>query len=245
MVVPRASMVVGTEDLGEQIRIPAPAFLVEHRDGLVLFDAGFAPGAVTHPDEVYGERARRLQLELGPDQIVDRQVRNRGFDPSRVTYVALSHLHYDHVGGAHLFPSAQILTGAGELEHARSGNDRYCLPADLDRLLPLAPRELAVGDTDLFGDGSVVLLALPGHTPGQLGLQVRLRSRTVVVTGDAAHLQLGIEAEQPFPGDGDPVAAVASLRRLRSVRAQESATVWVSHDPDDWAAHSDAPDGLS
>jgi len=110
LVVRRSSLVLGSADGGE-IRIPAPAFLIEHRDGLVLFDAGLAPEAAVDPRGEYGERAERLQLRFTADQQVDRQVLAAGYRLSDVTHVVLSHLHFDHAGCAHAFPSRKWSAG--------------------------------------------------------------------------------------------------------------------------------------
>lgn len=233
MVVPRSALVVGSADDGT-VRIPAPSFLVEHPDGLVLFDAGLAPEAAADAGSVYGERADRLQLRYAPEHRLDRQVRAAGHQPEDVTIVVLSHLHFDHAGSAHLFPAAQVLVGAGELAYAQVGTDTYYRAEDVDRVAACHPGELAA-DTDLFGDGSIVVLRTPGHTPGHLGLLVRLPDRCYLLTGDAVHTRSALQTESPFPHDHDAVAAIASIRRVKELANESGAAIWVSHDPDDWA----------
>ena len=80
-------------------------------------------------------------------------------------YVVLSHLHFDHAGCAHAFPSAQVVLGDGELAHARSGADKYARSVDVSRVAAGTVVEL-VADGDLFGDGSVVALRTPGPYTG-------------------------------------------------------------------------------
>jgi len=94
---------------------------------------------------------------------------------------------------------------------------------------------------DLFGDGSLVILFTPGHTPGELSLLVRLGSRNFVLTGDTVHLRAALENEIHFPVDADTAAAVQSLRRLKLLRDSADATVWITHDPEDWAEFQHAP----
>jgi N-acyl homoserine lactone hydrolase len=232
LVVRRSTLVVGSADVGE-VRIPAPAFLIQHRDGLVLFDAGLAPEAVADPGGTYGERAERLQLHFTADQRVDRQVLAAGFRLTDVTHVVLSHLHFDHAGCAHTFPSAQVVLGGGELAHARSGADRYSRPVDVSRVVAGTVVEL-VEDGDLFGDGSVVTLRTPGHTPGHVSLLVRLPDRAYVLTGDALHARDALLSETPFPGDHDPAEAIRSIRRIKAVADECRADIWINHDPTDW-----------
>ena len=232
LVVRRSSLVVGSADTSE-IRVPAPAFLIEHPDGLVLFDAGLAPEAVADPRGEYGERAERLQLRFTTDQRVDRQVIAAGYRLSDVTCVVLSHLHFDHAGCAHAFPSAQVVLGDGELVHARSGADKYTRSFDVSRVAAGTVVELAQ-DRDLFGDGSVVVLRSPGHTPGHLSLLVRLPDRAYVLAGDALHAREALALETPFPGDHDPAEAIRSIRRIKAVADEHRADIWISHDPTDW-----------
>ncbi len=235
MVVPRTALVVGSSD-DRTVRIPAPAFVIEHRDGLVMFDAGLAPEAATDAGAAYGGRAERLQLRFTPDQRVDHQLRVAGYQPSEVSHVVLSHLHFDHAGGAHLFPAARVLLGAGELAYARSGADYY-RAEDVERVARGATRELAA-DTDLFGDGSVVVLWTPGHTPGHLSMLVRVPGGRYLLAGDAMHSRCALDDASPFPHDHDQTAARASIRRIAAMGDELGAAIWVSHDPDDWARWS-------
>jgi N-acyl homoserine lactone hydrolase len=233
VVVPRSALVAGATDAG-LIRIPIPAFLIEHRDGIVLFDTGLAPEAAADPRGTYGDRADRLQLRFAENQRVDRQVLAAGYRPTEVTHVVLSHLHFDHAGGTHAFPAARVMVGAGELGHARSGADRYCRAVDVSRVAACDIVEV-ISDTDLFGDGAVVALATPGHTPGHLSLLVRLPDRAYVLAGDAVHSRRALLDEAPFPADHDPAEAIRSIRRIKSLADRSGADIWINHEPADWA----------
>jgi N-acyl homoserine lactone hydrolase len=237
-LVVRASAVVSGSADDRQVRIPVPAFVVEHADGVLLFDAGLAPEAAADPVAEYGERAQRMQLRFTPLQRVDSQIRAAGHRPEDVTHVVLSHLHFDHAGGAHLFPAADVLLGPGELAYARAGGGGYCRAEDVRRVESCRARELAAGDTDLFGDGSVIAMWTPGHTPGSLSLLVQLPHRTWLLAGDVVHLRSALVSESTFPHDHDPAAALASIRRIKAVAERAQASIWVSHDPDDWSQFS-------
>lgn len=86
----------------------------------------------------------------------------------------------------------------------------------------------------MFGDGSVVILRTPGHTPGHSSLLVRLPERNFILTGDAVHLRTALEADLPMPSDANTRESVASIRLLRRLRDSLDATMWISHDPEDW-----------
>jgi len=91
-----------------------------------------------------------------------------------------------------------------------------------------------VGDYDLFGDGSIVMLSLPGHTPGNAGLLVQLPGETIILTGDTVHLRANIEWTMPMGGDHNTSDATNSIRRLQQLRDSFDAKVWIAHDPEDW-----------
>lgn len=237
---------VGIMILGGQgkVTIPSPCYLIEHERGLVLFDTGLTPDAVGDPVKVFGALAEEVGMTLTEDQCVDNQIRALGLRPEQVTHVVASHVHLDHSGGLRLFPDARFYAGAGELPYAfwplPAGAGLY-RSADIEATRGFRWDAELSEDHDLFGDGSVVVLRTPGHTPGHSSLLVRLTHRSFILTGDAVHLRTALEADLPMPSDHDTAASVASIRRLRRLRDSLEATVWISHDPEDWADLEHAP----
>ena len=238
--VPASMVMAGLEG---EITIPTPAYLIEHPRGLILFDTGIVPDAIEDPHAVYGGLADLLGLNGTPDQRLDRQIEALGYRLSDVTHVVASHLHSDHSGGLYLFPEAKLYAGLGELPHAHWPTvTPYAFhPADFEDIPQRRWTEIPGCDIDLFGDGSITILFTPGHTPGELSLVVRLPSRNFVLTGDTVHIRAALEDETPYPADTDAIAAVQSLRRLKLIRDTADATVWITHDPEDWAEYDHAP----
>jgi len=226
------------------LTIPMPAYLIEHPRGLVLFDTGLVPAAIDDPQAVYGDLADLTNISAQPHQRLDRQIAALGYKVSDVTHVIASHAHFDHSGGLYLFPQAKFYAGRGEMQFAywpaQIGAGFFRL-ADLDATRGFNWHEIPGLDVDLFGDGSLVILFTPGHTPGELSLLVRLASRSFILTGDTVHLRAALENEIHFPVDADTAAAVQSLRRLKLLRDSADATVWITHDPEDWAEFQHAP----
>lgn len=177
--------------------LPVNVFLIEHNSGLCLFDAGQSaraakPGYMTrwHPF------LRLARFELSNSDEAGAQLRALGHDPASVRWVVLSHLHTDHVGGIAPFSNTEILVSRTEWERfpGLGGRIRGYLPqhwpagveprlVDLDGP-PVGP---LAGSLDLAGDGSLLLVPLPGHTPGQIGLLVKGRGGSFLLAGDAAH----------------------------------------------------------
>ncbi|HET9970148.1 MAG TPA: N-acyl homoserine lactonase family protein [Streptosporangiaceae bacterium] len=227
-----------------QVTIPMPGYLIEHPKGLVLFDTGLAPAAAADPQAVYGDLASFLGLRFTPEQAVDRQIAALGYRPSDVKYVIASHTHFDHCGGLYLFPGAEFLVGEGDLRFAYWPDPAgavFFRQADIDATRAYRWREVPRCDVDLFGDGSVVILFTPGHTPGELSLLVRLPGRNFILTGDTVHLREALDKVIPMPYDSSTEEALRSIRRLQFIRDGADATIWISHDPDDWADFKHAP----
>jgi N-acyl homoserine lactone hydrolase len=230
--------------LSGELTIPLPAYLIEHPRGLVLFDTGLVPAAMDDPHSVYGDLADIIKIEGKPELRLDRQIQALGYKLSDVTHVIMSHSHFDHSGGLYLFPEAKLYAGEGEIRFAywpdRIGAG-FFRTADFEPTRSFNWNEIPGIDVDLFGDGSIVVLFTPGHTPGELSLLVRLPSRNFILTGDTVHLRAALENEIPFPVDSDTAAAVRSLRRLKLLRDTADATVWITHDPEDWVDLAHAP----
>jgi N-acyl homoserine lactone hydrolase len=228
------------------VNMPCPSYLIEHDRGLVLFDTGVSPKGLQDPETYFPAIAHEFDLQCRPELGVDRQITGLGYRLDHVTYVIPSHLHFDHAGGLYLFAGATFIIGAGEMgfayeSDAASGRP-YFLLEDLRPTRSFRWVEIA-GDLDLFGDGSIMLLSSPGHTPGSLALFVRLPNRNFILTGDACHfpaeVELGIAR-----GGFDSIAATRSLRRLALLQETWDAHLWIAHDMDHWHAWPHAPEQI-
>lgn len=175
-------------------RLPVNAFAIEHRDGVCLFDAGQTaraarPGYLSrwHPF------LRLARFELGPEDEAAAQLQAMGIEPSDVRWVILSHLHTDHAGGLAPFAGCEVLVTRAEWERATGlgGRLRGYLPQHWPtglepRLLdfdgpPVGP---FVASLDLAGDGLLVVVPTPGHTPGHASLLVRGQEHSYLCAGD-------------------------------------------------------------
>ena len=223
---------------------PAGVFLYEHDDRRVLFDTGYATGAWRTGWRGAAYR-RLLPPEAGPADDVAAVLRADDVDPPDVTHVVLSHLHPDHIGGVVRFPQARFITTAGQ----ESARQRPTLRSGiLTGLLPdwyesaprtvLAEQDFALAGPaglrahDLFGDGRLLVLDLPGHADGHIGLLVEGR---VLLAGDAgwgADLLPAADRMRPLPRfvQHDATAYRATARTL-GLAADAGIRVVCSHDP--------------
>lgn len=212
-------------------RIPVPAFLVEHPQGLVLYDTGL------HPELVESSaRLRSVASMFTPavttEEVVSARLQALGVDPGDIAIVVSSHLHFDHCGGHALIPNARLVVQRAEWDAAHDeamiefggyNPDDFEVGHDV---------QLLDGDTDLFGDGSLRLVVTDGHTAGHQSLVVDDR---VVLVGDACYCRLALDT------DGLPPFMVDESRQRLAftwLREQEAAgrELVFSHDPDQWAA---------
>lgn len=187
--------------------LPVNAFLVEHEAGLCLFDAGQTAHAAEPGYFPWWQpffRLARFELEEGDE--VAAQLASEGVAAADVRWVVLSHLHTDHVGGLAPFRGAEVVVTRAEWERARGRRGRIrgylpqYWPAEIEpRILDLDADPLGpfAGSFDLLGDGSLVVVATPGHTRGHAGLLVRDGATRVLLGGDAAHTEEDLRKDAP------------------------------------------------
>jgi glyoxylase-like metal-dependent hydrolase (beta-lactamase superfamily II) len=200
------------DDLGRQVRVPVPAYVIETAEERILVDTGLHPAAVEDPARHYGaaDAVGPFQLEL--DASIGEQV-----DLTTITRVVLTHLHFDHAGGLGLLPSSVPIVV--QRREWQAGHDaaavakNFYLPADYGSV---GERVVLVdGDHDLLGDGSIRLLLTPGHTPGHQSVRIGER---LVLGADVTHFASGLD-DHRFPIFADDfVAQAASADRLRALR---------------------------
>ena len=216
--------------------IPVATYLIQHPRGLVLFDTGMDPKAVTDPEGMYGPLGTMLQMEFTEEQRVDKQIEAAGFRVEDVTHVVVSHTHFDHTGALYMFPNADFFIGVEELAYTYwplPVQAAFYFTRDVDAIKQFRVHPFT-GDHDLFGDGSVQILAFPGHTPGHKGMLVKLPNRNLMLTGDTVHLREAIDNEHPAPSDHSGVQAAESIQRMKRLALAHDARIMIHHDIDDW-----------
>ncbi len=223
------------------IRAPVPSFLIDHPDGVVLFDSGMHADAYTDPEGRLGPMVTKIYtVERRPDDRVGARLAELGIDPARVRYLVNSHLHFDHSGGNHQVPNARLLVQRREWEAGHDADlaaanyfDRrdYDLGHDV---------QLVDGEHDLFGDGRVVCVPTYGHTPGHQSLRVRGKREEVILAADSCYLRRTLESLHLPPIVHDRDAMLQSLATLRTLQAR-GARIFYGHDPEFWATVPQAP----
>lgn len=227
MVLPAWTVAVGAH--GERV-MDQPAFLIEHPTrGLVMFEAGHHSDIAHAPGEHLGfiHAAGLMPMEQRPGQDARTQLQQAGFDPEAVATIIVSHFHPEHVGAVEEFPAATVAADAREITWGVEHPDYNYVPSEYDEVahwLPITFEGPAFGpfpgSFDLFGDGSVLVVSTPGHTPGHVSVLVNLEAGPVLLAGDAAWTELNLRTATiglPFvSSDGEAArAALGQLLRLR------------------------------
>ena len=194
-------------------------YLIKHGNEYLLWDTGYSMKAKTAPKTSVVDLLAQLNLK-----------------PEQIKYVGISHYHGDHTGQVDSFPQATLLIGRGDWNAVTSPK-----PAQGVNAGPFAhwikgegKVEPLQADKDVFGDGSVVILNTPGHTPGHHSLLVKLKEKgNVIISGDAAHFHENYESNGVPIFNVNRADTIASLDRIKKIAANLKATVIIQHDARD------------
>ncbi|MDX2381086.1 MAG: N-acyl homoserine lactonase family protein [Acidimicrobiia bacterium] len=200
--------------------LPEPAWLVEHPDGLILFDTGLH-SELQHSTDRIGERLGAVfSPDLPADELLGARLDQRGVGPTDIDRIVFSHLHFDHCGGTAEVGDARIVVQRDEwvaahrpelIEAGAYNPDDFDIGHDV---------QLIEGHHDVFADGTVMCIPTPGHTAGHQSLRVELESGPVVLTADCIYFEHFLD-EMIVPSFGhDLDRQRRSMRELAALRAQ-------------------------
>jgi N-acyl homoserine lactone hydrolase len=208
-------------NVGQSMDFVDNCYLIRHAQGWLLWDTGVTDAIAAMPDgqapsdprATHWRRPKTLAAQLG----------ELGVKPTDIKYVAVSHTHPDHIGNVEMFPQAMLLVQKAEYE--------WPAPLGVGRFKPEHPATKLEGDHDVFGDGSVIIIATPGHTPGHQSLLVKLpQTGAVLLTGDAVHFKDNWDNRRVPAQNSDKDKTLASMQRMADVLAKEKAQLWINHD---------------
>jgi N-acyl homoserine lactone hydrolase len=223
--------------------LPIYAFAIEHPEGVIVVDTGESARASGRGYFVrWHPGLRAFQEWVEPEQEIGQQLEGLGIRPSDVRWVVMTHLHTDHAGGLHHFPDNEILVMRAELEFASGLRGRlrgyvankrwpdWFDPTVIDlEPAPFGPFPQSLRLTDA---GDVILVPVPGHTPGQIGVLVQDRDHTVFLAGDSSYNQELMLRGRVDGVGADEQAARLTHERIRTYAAANPTVYLVAHDPE-------------
>ncbi len=195
-------------------------YLIKHGQNYMLWDTGHS---MTAPN-------------VAPKVSLVDQLAQLGVKPEQIQYVGISHYHADHTGQVASFPQSTLLIGKGDWDAVINPK-----PAAGVNAPPFAhwisgggKVEPLPADKDVFGDGAVVILNTPGHTPGHHSLLVKLKEKgNVLISGDLVHFQENYESNGVPWFNASRADTLASIDRFKKLAATFKATVIIQHDARD------------
>jgi N-acyl homoserine lactone hydrolase len=208
-------------NVGKSMDFVDNCYLIKHSQGWLLWDTGVTDAIAAMPDGQKPADARATHWKR--PKTLASQLEQLGVKPADIKYVAVSHTHPDHIGNITMFPQSMVLVQKAE----------YDWPSPFGRTLQAGASAVnkLEGDHDVFGDGSVTLIATPGHTPGHQSLLVKLpKTGALLLSGDAVHFTDNWENRRVPDINFNKEQTAASLQRMAEVLAKEKAQLWINHD---------------
>lgn len=217
-------------NVGKPGAFSANCYLIRHAKGLMVWDAGINDSVAAMPDGFQRGKVSPRYILRKPFR---EQLAGIGVDPAKVQHVAFSHTHGDHVGNGNLFTGATLYIQQPEYDAAFGPEAESKWNFETQNYDQLRSNRIVKlnGDYDVFGDGSVVILSTPGHTPGHQSLLVRLPKRgPVILSGDAVHLQENWRERRVPSFNFNREQSLASMDKIAGVIAKTRAELWINHD---------------
>ena len=227
----RKSVYVPDADRGETIEMPVSCMLLRHPQGNVLFDTGCHPSVPDNPARWQGMEKFMTPI-MAPGDNVLTSLSCVGLSPDDIDVVVCSHLHPDHCGCNAFFKHATVMVHEKEVAAARKPDavPMGYLATEWD----FGAFDQVSGQRDLFGDGAIVLIPLPGHTPGSIGALVALdNSGTFLLAADTVSLRVTLDRNVAPRNTQDPQTLLRSWEEIRRIEAR-GATVLCGHDAAQW-----------
>jgi glyoxylase-like metal-dependent hydrolase (beta-lactamase superfamily II) len=220
-------------EVGEA-RMPVPCFLVAHPKGTLLWDVGVIPDETVEKQASAG--GARYDVNSTAAALVTRTLKSQlaevGYMPADITYVAISHAHKDHSANLNQFAASTWLVRPAEREFMwKPGNERV-EPSFYNKLEKSKSISIDKDEYDVFGDGTVVIKAAPGHTPGHQVLVLNLASTgRVMLGGDLYHYPPERTLRRAPPDNEFNVQqSAASRTAIEEYLTNTRTRIWIQHD---------------
>ena len=199
-----------------------PCYLIEHEDKLMIWDAGL-------PLDMVGPRQPDA-TGWYENSIID-QLAAMDIAPEDIDLAAYSHFHYDHVGAANAFAGATLLIQQTEFDAAfETPQTNPVFRPELYDQLRDSNRLLLDGDHDVFGDGSVVIISAPGHTPGHQVLKLELEEfGPLILSGDLYHFEASRRLRRTPVFNTSAEQTLESMDKVEALIQASGATFWIEH----------------
>ena len=202
-------------------------YVISHPKGNLMWDAGLPESLVIPNPATPGDGTFTVQR---PDSLAN-QLKSIGFKIEDFKYFAMSHSHFDHTGHANLMKDATWIVQGNEY----NANVGDTLKAKNPALAALKKVKQIKGDYDVFGDGTVVIKYMPGHTVGHQVLYVNLGlEKPILLTGDLYHFEENRTNKGVPSFNYNVEQTLESMNKFEAFAKEKNAEVIIQHSPEDF-----------
>jgi len=229
---------------GQSKEFADPFYVISHPKGTLMWDAGLPEGLVAAPEPITPPGGA---FTISRKDSVSNQLKLIGMTPDDIDYLALSHTHFDHSGHANVISNATWLVQDLEFDMITSDEIRNSENAGLyEAIKELKSIKKLNGDFDVFGDGSVVIKSMPGHTPGHQVLFLDLANNgPILLSGDLYHLYENREHKRVPSFNFDVEKTLSSMDAFEAFAKENNAKVYLQHQKEDFNKMPKAPKYLN
>lgn len=216
-------------------------YLIQHPDGNLLWDAGLSEDLIGKEPFTTPEGAFTVSRKTG----IEEQLKSIGLSTNDVKYIALSHTHFDHSGSASKLPNAIWIVQENEYNFVTSEEQKKQSPDNFNAIKNLKALKKINGNYDVFGDGRVVIVSTPGHTPGHQSLFIDLEQEgPLMLTGDMYHMEESRENSRVPIFNHDVDQTLASMEVFETFAKEKGARVIIQHSTKDYNSLNPAPEPI-
>ena len=213
-------------------------YLVQHPKGNLIWDTGITDAVGEKGVEIFGGKLKMSVTNPLSDQLAAINIK-----PSDITFMGISHFHSDHTGNANLFNNAQLFIQQAEYDAAFGATpEKFGFNAASYDKIDRTKITILDGDHDVFGDGSVIIKAAPGHTPGHQMLFINLEKEgPVMLSGDLYHFTKNREHKRIPSFNFDKEQTLKSMESIENFVKESGAKFWIQHDKEQNATIKHSP----
>lgn len=226
---------------GESKVLADPFYVIVHPKGNLVWDAGLGENLVGIDPVTTPNGAFTVSRK---DSIVN-QLKSIGLTPKDIDFIALSHTHFDHTGSANKLKEATWLVQESEYDFVTSEEQQETNMPNYNAIKDLTKTKKLNGDYDVFGDETVIIKSMPGHTPGHQVLYINLsEAGPILLTGDLYHFQENRDNKGVPSFNFDVQQTLKSMEAFEAFAKEKNARVIIQHEMNDYNEMIKAPNSL-
>jgi len=214
-------------------------YVISHPKGNLMWDAGLPEGLIAMEAPFTSADGN---FTVSRKDSLDQQLNSVGLSKSDIDFIALSHTHFDHSGHANAVAHATWLVQQTEYDFITSEESQQNNTDNYNAIKELTKVNKLNGDFDVFGDGTVVIKSMPGHTPGHQVLYLELSEHgPLLLSGDLYHLYENREHKRVPVFNFDVAQTLASMEAFEVFAKEKNAKVYLQHQKEDFNKMPKAP----